>query len=189
MDWQAASCAYGVDGWFHWHWRGQNDPEVWTGTDDGGIINTVLAPSQRPDPCVRKAFPGIETNLVLGRPTTVSSAQADAPGSNAVDGTTGTAWISGADPPGWIEVQLAQPSTVREIRLAIAQFPNGQTVHRLLVRTSAGLQEVRRFEGSTADGDTLTWQPPAPLVGVLAVRVETDSSPSFVAWKELEVLG
>jgi hypothetical protein len=48
---------------------------------------------------------------------------------------------------------------------------------------------VRRFEGATSDGQALTWQPAAPLAGVVAVRVETDSSPSFVAWKEIEVLG
>jgi hypothetical protein len=39
------------------------------------------------------------------------------------------------------------------------------------------------------DGQLLSWQPVAPVGGVLAVRVETDSSPSFVAWKEIEVLG
>jgi hypothetical protein len=189
MDWQVASCAYGIDGWFHWHWRGENDPEVWTGTDGGGLINTVLAPSRRPNPCERMSFPGIETNIALGRPVTASSEMAGAPGSHAVDGTVGTAWISGAGAPGWIEVSLAQPSTVRQINLAAAQFPAGPTVHRLLVRTSTGLQEVRRFDGSTVDGQVLSWQPVAPAGGVVAVRVETDSSPSFVAWKEIEVLG
>lgn len=63
------------------------------------------------------------------------------------------------------------------------------TVRRLLVRTSAGLQEVRRFHGSTADGEVLSWQPATPAAGVVAIRVETDSSPSFVAWKEIEVVG
>jgi hypothetical protein len=189
MDWQVASCAYGVDGWWHWHWRGQNDPEVWTGTDGGGIINTVLAPRQRPDPCARKSFPGLETNLALGRPVASSSEVPGAPASNAVDGIVGTSWISGADAPGWIEVQLARPSTVREIRLMVAQVPNGPTIHRLLVRSGSGLQEVRRFDGSTVDGHVLIWQPTSPLAGVVGVRVDTDSSPSFVAWKEIEVLG
>jgi hypothetical protein len=189
MDWQVASCAYGVDGWFHWHWRGQNDPEVWTGTDGGGIINTVLAPKERPDPCARKQLPGLETNLALGRPVTASAEMQGTPSSQAVDGTVGTAWISGAGAPGWIEVQLAAASTVREVRLVVAQFPNGPTVHRLLVRTSAGLREVRRFDGGTTDGQVLSWKPSTPLGDVVAVRVETDSSPSFVAWKEIEALG
>lgn len=189
MDWQVASCTYGIDGWMHWHWRGQDDPEVWTGTEGDGIINTVLAPSQRPDPCMRRPFPGLQTNLALGRPVTASSEVPGTPGSRAVDGIVGTAWISGAEPPGWIEVQLAQPSSVAQVNLAVAQTPAGSTVHRLLVRTNSGLHEMRRFEGNTADGQVLSWQPAAPVAGVVAVRVETDSSPSFVAWKEIEVLG
>jgi hypothetical protein len=189
MDWQVASCAYGIDGWFHWHWRGVDDPEVWTGTEGDGVINTVLAPAQRPDPCARKAFPFLETNLALGRPTSVSSSVAESPGSGAVDGSRSTIWNSGSSPPAWIEVQLAAPSAVKEIRLVVGQTPNGRTVHRLLVRTAAGLQEVRRFEGETSDDQTLVWHPAAPLSGVVVVRVETEESPSFVAWKEIEVVG
>jgi hypothetical protein len=189
MDWQVASCAYGIDGWFHWHWRGVNDPEVWTGAEGNGAINTVLAPRQRPDPCVRKDFPFIETNLALGRPTVVSSSLPESPGSRAVDGSAATIWNSGTSPPAWIEVQLAGPSAVKEIRLVVGQFPNGHTIHHLLVRTAAGVQEVRRLDGDTVDGQVLSWKPPAPLSGVVAVRVETDASPSFVAWKEIEVIG
>jgi len=189
MDWQVASCAYGIDGWFHWHWRGVGDPEVWTGTEGGGMINTVLAPSQRPDPCARKTFPFLETNLALGRPTSVSSSLPESPGSGAVDGSTGTIWNSGTNAPAWIEVQLAGPSVVKEVRLIVGQSPDGHTVHRLLVRTAGGLEEVRRFEGDTVDDQTLTWRPATPQPGVVALRVETDSSPSFVAWKEIEVLG
>jgi hypothetical protein len=189
MDWQVASCAYGIDGWFHWHWRGANDPEVWTGTEGDGVINTVLAPSERPDPCVRKSFPFLERNLALGRPTSVSSSTPDSPGAGAVDGSRSTIWNSGAGAPGWIEIQLAAGSTVKEIRLAVGQTPNGHTVHRLLVRTGSGLQEVQRFAGDTSDDQTLLWRPSSPLAGVTAVRVETDESPSFVAWKEIEVIG
>jgi hypothetical protein len=178
MDWQVASCAYGVEGWLHWHWRGVDDPEVWTGTDGGGIVNRALSPSVRPNPCLRRDLRG-------SRPISLSDDRC----SRAVDGSVGTAWISGAAPPGWIEVQFAQPATVREIRLVVAQFPNGATVHRLLVRTHAGVQQVQRFEGSTTDGQVLAWKPATPLPGVVAVRVETDASPSFVAWKEIEVLG
>lgn len=189
MDWQVASCAYGIDGWFHWHWQGVNDPEVWTGTEGGGVINTVLAPAQRPDPCARKSFPFLETNLALGKPTSASSSTPESPGSGAVDGSRSTIWNSGAGAPGWIEIQLGTAATVKEVRLAVGQTPNGHTVHRLLVRTAGGLQEVRRFDGDTSDDQTLVWRPAAPLAGVAAVRVETDESPSFVAWREIEVIG
>jgi hypothetical protein len=189
MDWQVASCAYGVDGWTHWHWRGESDPEVWTGTEGGGIINTVLAPASRPDPCARRDFPGIETNLALGRPVSVSSQLPDRPGAAAVDGSVATQWNSGGDAPAWIEVQLAGAATVREVRLVVGQFPNGHTVHRLLVRGAGGLQELQRFDGVTSDGQILVWHPAQPLRDVTSVRVETDASPSFVAWDEIEVIG
>jgi hypothetical protein len=84
---------------------------------------------------------------------------------------------------------IGQPSAVREIRLVVAQSPGGRTVHRLLIRRDGGLQEIQRFDGSTADEQTLVWRPSSPLSGVTAVRVETDASPSFVAWREVEVLG
>jgi hypothetical protein len=62
-------------------------------------------------------------------------------------------------------------------------------VHRLLVRREGGLQQVQRFDGATEDEQTLVWRPSSPIAGVTAVRVETDASPSFVAWREVEVLG
>jgi hypothetical protein len=188
MDWQVASCAFGVDGWMHWHWRGQNDPEMWTGTDGAGVLNTVLAPRQRPDPCVRKTFPGIETNLALGRPVT-ASAQAGSPASNAVDGSAGTAWVSGGDAPQWIEVDLGAPVRVVEVRLRVAQTPAGHTAHRVLVLTPAGWSTLASLGGTTEDDQVLSIKPATPIDAVRAVRVETSQSPSWVAWKEIEVLG
>jgi hypothetical protein len=188
MDWQVASCAYGVDGWLHWHWRGENDPEMWTGTDGGGLLNTVLAPSVRPDPCQRKTLPGIETNLALGRPVT-ASAQAGAPAANAVDGSTGTAWVSGGDAPQWIEIDLGAPARVAEVRMRVAQTPAGHTAHRVLASTPAGWLTLAELAGSTLDDQVLTVRPSQPLDGVRAIRVETSQSPSWVAWKEIEVLG
>jgi hypothetical protein len=166
-----------------------NDPEVWTGTEGGGVINTVLAPSQRPDPCARKPFPFLETNLALGRPTSVSSSTPESPGGGAVDGSRSTIWNSGAGAPGWIEVQLGGSATVKEVRLVVGQTPNGRTVHRLLVRTAGGLEQVQTFDAATNDDQTLIWRPSSPKAGVVAVRIETDASPSFVAWKEIEVMG
>lgn len=189
MDWQVATCAYGLDGWFHWHWRGVNDPEVWTGTEGGGVINIVLAPAQRPDPCTRKGFPFLETDLALGRPTSASSSTPESPGSGAVDGSRSSIWNSGASAPGWIEVQLVAPATVKEVRLVVGQTPNGRTVHRLLLRRGGALDDAQRFDGETSDGQTLVWRPPTPVSGIEAVRVETDESPSFVAWREIEVIG
>jgi hypothetical protein len=189
MEWQVASCQVGIDGWMHWHYKGQDDPEVWTGTDGGGVVNRVLSPVERPDPCQAKAFPELARNLALGRPVEVSSELPDNPGRLAVDGSRATSWISGAGPPGWIEVRLAAPSTVREIRLVVNQFPAGRTVHRVLARIGGELRKLHTFDGGTSIGQTLDLQLPEPVANISAVRVETDVSPSFVAWYEIEVVG
>jgi hypothetical protein len=188
MDWQVASCAYGVDGWLHWHWRGQDDPEMWTGTDGGGVLNTVLAPARRPDPCQRASFPGVETNFALGRAVT-ASAQAGSPAANAVDGSAGSAWVSGADAPQWLEIDLGVPARVVEVRMRVAQTPAGHTAHRVLALTPGGWLTLADVVGTTQDDQVLTIRPAAALEAVRAVRVETSQSPSWVAWKEIEVLG
>jgi hypothetical protein len=189
MDWQVASCGFGIDGWIHWHYKGQDDPEVWTGTDGGGVINRVLSPAERPDPCQARSFPDLARNLALGRPVDVSSEQPDSPGRYAVDGSRASSWISGAGAPGWIEVHLAAPSTIREIRLVVNQFPSGRTVHRVLARIGGGLQELHTFDGDTSIGQTLDLKLPQPVANVASIRVETDVSPSFVAWYEIEAFG
>jgi hypothetical protein len=51
VDWQAASCAYGFDGWLLWTWDAEEQSELWHGMSDEGEINAALAPVNRPDPC------------------------------------------------------------------------------------------------------------------------------------------
>jgi len=189
MAWQVASCPYGIDGWFHWHWQGVKDHEVWTGTEGDNVINRVLSPAERPDPCKPASLPYLETNLAFGRPVVVSAASPGKPGALAVDGLASTGWESGADPPGSIEIQLGGPSSVREVRLTVDQYPPGPTVHRLLFRVGGQLQLVHTFSGQTQIGQILTWSSSQPVASVTAVRVETVASPSFVAWYEIEVLG
>jgi hypothetical protein len=189
MAWQVASCPYGIDGWMHWHWQGSNDHEVWTGTDGGNVINRVLSPAERPDACKAAGLPYLETNLAKGGPVTVSAAAAGRPGTLAVDGVASTGWRSGGPPPAWIEVQLAGPSAVREVRLTIDQDPSGPTVHELRLRVGEAWQLVQTFIGQTQIDQVLTWSAPQPVAGVTAVRVDTVASPSFVAWYEIEVLG
>lgn len=187
MPWQAASCAYGIDGWFHWHWQGVDDHEVWTGTDGGGAINTVLAPAERPDACVERAFGFLENNLARDRP--VRTSRAAEAGSRAVDGLASTAWRSGAGAPGWLEVSLAAPSTVRQVRLTVDQWPSGATVHEVRFRVGDRWQLVHTFDGVTNINEVLHVPLPTPVTGVTAVRIDTLASPSFVGWYEIEVIG
>lgn len=58
------------------------------------------------------------TNVALGRPVRVSSTESSSyPGSNAVDGNTGTRWSSAFSDPQWIRVDLGTSRTICRVRL------------------------------------------------------------------------
>jgi F5/8 type C domain len=189
MDWQVDTCQYGIQGWFHWHWTGTGDLEVWTGTEDDGVLNAVLSPGLRPDPCETRAFDFMETNLARGRPTNATSTIQGFPARLAVDGAAGTLWNAGAGPEESISVDLASSSAVKGIRLQVAQSPAGPTTHEVWVRRAGEYARVHVFDGQTRDGDLLEWRPAEALLDVDAVRIVTTRSPSWVAWYEIEVLG
>jgi hypothetical protein len=150
---------------------------------------TLLAPANQADPCAAAAVPG--TNLAAGRPVQASNALAPDLPELAVDSNTETAWISGGHPPQWIEIDLGAAYRVTEIRLLVSQSPAGATRHQVLVRGPEGGPGtlVHEFSGDTADGDWLAFAPELPLENVRFVRVETVSSPSWVAWREIVVRG
>ena len=128
-------------------------------------------------------------NLARGRPVTAAAWLAENPPSLAVDGDPSTLWIAGAGPPMWLEVDLGTPARIAELRLRVAQFPAGPTAHRVLALTPSGWTTLRDFVGSTIDDQVLTIRPSPAVEGVTAIRVETSQSPSWVAWKEIEVIG
>jgi len=187
-SWQTASCVYGIDGWLLWTWDSDEQPELWNAQSGGGTIAKALAPQSRPEPC--KAPPGA-ANLALGTPAT-ASASAEGPATNAVGGNVGTAWLSGMGQPQWIEVDLQQPATIGAVRLVVAQYPaEGATSHRVWTKGPGDgdvyvLRET--LVGTTRDGQALEARAGAPWANVRYVRVETTQSPSWVAWKEIQVL-
>jgi hypothetical protein len=190
MRWQTDACPFGLDGWFHWHWGGTGDAEVWTGSEGDGAINTVLSPRARPDPCATADFPFLRENLALGARTRASAALDGQGPDRAVDGDRGTGWVSGAQPRQWIEIDLGEPATIESLRLVVDQSPAGRTVHTISGGPSREkLERLHEFDGSTTYGDELTWTPPAPLTGIRVLRIETTRSPSWVAWLEIEVIG
>lgn len=85
-DWQAQSCAFGIDGWLVWTWDTDEQAELWNGLSDGEVIAKALGRASRPDPC---RAPAGATNLALGRPAAASGA-AQAPAANAFDGNPAT---------------------------------------------------------------------------------------------------
>lgn len=187
MAWQVESCQYGFDGWLLWTWD-LDDGEFYQAVQDNGIIERVLAPLNRPDPCQTRTFDFLENNIALGKQVRVSAALPDQPGSNAVDGK-GTQWGSGSHPPQWIEIDLGKPSPIRLVRLQVAQYPDGETVHRLWGKGASGnYQLLYEFHNITRDNQILEFTPSAPLQDIQIVKIETVSSPSWVSWKEIQII-
>jgi hypothetical protein len=188
-DWQVDSCNYGFDGWLLWTWDSTEQADFYNGLDDGGLINQALAPVNRPDPCAARAFEFFERNLALTSTVSASRWLGSNPASYAVDGIGMDWWSAGAFTPQWIEIDLGQPATVRIIRLVVSQSPRGETRHEVRAGAEHGnLTLVHTFEGVTDDLQILEWRPETPLENVRYVRITTRTSPSWIGWREIEVI-
>jgi hypothetical protein len=183
----ADSCRHGWDGWLYWEFY--QPPEVGDATfglvDSDGLLLEALSPAHHPDPCDASAL--APSDLAHGRPATASASLPAEPAANAVDGSTETIWGAGAHPPQWIEIKLEAVSTVAGVRLLTSQFPAGPTRHRVYGRVVGGsLVLLGELAGQTGDQEWLTldgtWE------GLEAVRVETIESPSWVGWREIQIL-
>jgi hypothetical protein len=127
-------------------------------------------------------------NIARGRPIVASAEQATAQAAGAVDGDTTTTWGAGQFAPQWIEIDLGAPVAIAAIRLGVDQTPDGETVHAVLGRSPGGAyRELHVFRGMTRQSELLEFVPHAPQEDVRYVRFDTRASPSWVAWREIEV--
>jgi F5/8 type C domain len=190
QDWIAASCTYGFGGWLYssYYPSPAGLPEAtWGFVDDQNMILNALSPVSQPDACIVTTLPG--RDLALGKPVEVSAALPDQTAQMAVDGDPITQWSAGAFPIQWIQIDLGASYTVGEIRLTVGQWPAGQTVHQLWVGANLdAMQLVNEFSGQEFDFDILNYAPATPLENIRYVRVVTTESPSWVSWREIEVL-
>ncbi|MGH2581296.1 MAG: discoidin domain-containing protein [Anaerolineales bacterium] len=134
---------------------------------------------------------GFLANLAFNKPTRVSRFLPGNEGQWAVDGDFGTLWSSGDFPTQWIEIDLGEPYDIAEIRLVPSQFPDGDTRHNVYGRgpgTGDSYVVLYTFQGPTQDSQYLTFRLDDPFAGIRYIRIETTSSPSWVAWREIEVL-
>lgn len=136
------------------------------------------------------ATTGVNANLALHKSTRVSSVWEGYGGSGAVDGDPGTLWNSGGGPPQWIEIDLGEAFDVAEIGMLTSQSPAGGTTHRVYGKgpgTGGAFELLGEVSGQTDDSQSLqiVGQPYWP--GIQVIRVETVNSPSWVAWREIEV--
>jgi hypothetical protein len=134
---------------------------------------------------------GPGANVARRKLATASSALAGFPASLAVDGQEGTVWNSGGFPVQWIEIDLGEPYTIASIRLTVEQSPAGETVHRVYGKgpgTGGDFVLLTTLSGVTESLDVLDYTPAEPLRDVQFIRVETITSPSWVGWREIEVI-
>jgi hypothetical protein len=189
--WQSESCDYGFDGWLYWTYYPASasvDDRTWGLVDEAGFLLELLSPNEHPDPC--EQIPISSDNLAYHKPTIASASLADEPPPNAVDENASSQWGAGQDAPQWLEIDLEQPYTISKIRLLVAQWPEGPTIHRLRGRSESGtFVELTTFNQSTAGGDWLVFEPASPVEDIQVLRIDTLSSPSWVAWGEIEVFG
>jgi hypothetical protein len=122
--------------------------------------------------------------ITLRSPTVSSRSEPGATSGLAVDGRDTTIWNAGGLPPQWLEVDLRTSFTIARLRLVTAQDPPGLTKHRVYGRGPGGdTRLLHEFSGYTTDGDVLEYAPSTPWNDIRFIRVETDASPSWVAWR------
>jgi len=163
--------------------------QTWGLVDEDNYLLNLFAPANQPDPCVEVEIQN--DNLAYSKPVTASRSLPEGPPENAVDDNAGTQWIAGEGPVQWIQIDLQGSYRITEIRLLVSQFPAGNTTHRVQVSSSSGgaYETVHEFQGSTNDNDWLVFKPDVPLENITQIRIQTILSPSWVAWKEIQVYG
>lgn len=188
QGWMAGSCQYGYDGWLYWGMYrapiGIGDA-TWGFQDENGEMLDALSPNNYPDACDEDLLP--PENVALNKTVSVSDFLTDEKPEMAVDGDYGTQWGSGGDAPQWIEINLGQDYDIGMIKLYVAQWPDGSTVHKLEGKNSSGdWVTLKDFSGNTQEGDILTFTATGAAL-YRYIKVTTTSSPSWVSWKEIEV--
>ena len=119
---------------------------------------------------------------------TASSSCSGCDASRASDGDLTTAWVAPGFAPQWIQLDLGQLSTVSKLRLLTAQTPSGHTTHQIYGGpTPDNLSLLGTLDGDTVNYQWLEFNTSAGNVRYL--KVLTTSSPSWIAWYEIEVYG
>ena len=123
----------------------------------------------------------------------LGSAHASAGGESshlAIDGSEETFWNAQGSASQWLLVALDDFYLADRIELVVTQAPAGPSTHEVWLRNDSGVRTLfTRLSGVyTEDGQTLELSIEPPRV-IKEVLVLTRDSPSWVAWREIRVLG
>lgn len=111
---------------------------------------------------------------------------------NAFDNNAGTIWLNPGFPVAWIEVDLGSTFLISEAYFVVNMSPSGVASHQILISdnpilgNTSGATVAHSFTANFA-GQILT--PVFTGVEGRYVQIRTLSSPSWVSWGEIELLG
>lgn len=100
----------------------------------------------------------------------------------AFDRDDNTTWNSGSFPPAWLMADFRNPTRIRAMELKINQA-YGDSWHRVTAFTPTGNVMMTTFGGLISDSQVFRWE---GVVDAYAVLVETLTSSSWVAWREIK---
>lgn len=158
-----------------------------TGHSDRGLAIMVPSFTQPPTFAVPGKLPvtGVRAHSTLGGTSAASAA----------DGLYLTGlWNfgSGAGPLSWIELDLGTSRTVTGIRMTPEQFPSGTVSHNIHIANfpMPGVGDPSTIV-ATIGGPSANLEPLAGSFTAVGryIRVHTVVSPSWVAWREIEIYG
>lgn len=124
------------------------------------------------------------------RSASITASKSDDPKalpSKVNDGDSTSTWNSGGNAPQWIQFDLGQTSSVSKLRLNISQEPAGRTVHEVYGgETSDKLELLGTLDGVTKDDQWI--ELPISQTKPRYIRIVTTTSPSWVSWREIQIL-
>ncbi|MCH8902433.1 MAG: OmpA family protein [Bacteroidetes bacterium] len=111
------------------------------------------------------------------------------PAEMAFDQNYCTNWNSGLRAPRWIAIDFIDRIDIDHIRLRVQQTPIvGTTTHQVLISHDGLNWEVsEEFTLKTVNGNFINRFYYPPLRDVRALKILTVKSPSWIAWKEIEI--
>ncbi len=125
---------------------------------------------------------------ILGVSATASRSLSTNPPSLAVDGRVDTYWNSGAFPTQYIQLDLGNSYNVTGLCVNAAQLPAGVTYHDISAGSSVSTLRTVAVLNESLPIDQWKYVP-VVANGTRFVKINTTSSPSWVAWNEIKVFG
>lgn len=123
-------------------------------------------------------------NLSAGATATASNSLPAHSPMAAIDSNNESGWNSGIAPAQWIEIDLGARKEISEIKALVDQTPAGETVHNIYFDNILG----HTWAGITDKNGLLSVVLPTKI-SAQKIRIETITSPSWVGWYEIAILG